>query len=555
MPLSSDRLRKLGRFALIFANVIVLGALAATAAFVRVESGWATPVFRNAEQAFRYGTIGTEVMPLPVAHVLPDLFPEHFLPGGKTNGDWIEQFGFLRDSDPKANDGLPVGFAITNYRPQSGAPSPVPFVGFSCALCHSTQLRESDNLKSEIRYGPGSISLNLFAWLDAFQASILECEELPPERSYDPAHPPAYKMTVATIADAYRKKTGRRLGIAERAMTELWLRQVRQRLSAGLSRFDEPYGNGASRDPQYVPTGPTRTQPFRTLIRTVLDRPGNDMPVYTKIATVYSEDLRRRAQFDGGISSLYARSSMAALAAGATVQNMRLPEIVHNIRGASDYTSTLRPPRYDEVFPEHAAGRDAVLVSRGHDVYRQYCADCHGDRDPATGGWANGKRTGEVTPLAEIGTDGERVLFRHYGELGGRMYDLLPKDHPFHFERNEIWPLLGHEDNVAERGYINAPLDGMFLRGPYLHNASVLTLAELINLKKRRDIFYRGHNLYDPADVGFRTPDAPDGRNYFKFDAAIRGNSNRGHDYPWAYEDPRRNVGDLTALLEYLKTL
>src|SRR5262245_23200269 len=120
MPLSSDRLRKFGRFALIFANVIVLAALAAAAAFVRIEAGWATPVFRGAEEAFRYGTIGTEVMPLPVAHVLPDLFPEHFLPRGKANGDWIEQFGFLRDSDPKANDGLPVGFAISNYRPQSG---------------------------------------------------------------------------------------------------------------------------------------------------------------------------------------------------------------------------------------------------------------------------------------------------------------------------------------------------------------------------------------------------------------------------------------------------
>jgi cytochrome c5 len=555
MSLSSDRLRKLGRFALISANVVVLAALVATAAFVRIESGWATPVFRNAGEAFRYGTIGTEVMPLPVAHVLPDMFPEHFLPRGKDHGDWIEQFGFLRNSDPTVNDGLPVGFAISNYRPQSGAPSPVRFVGFSCALCHSTQLRESDEQKAEIRYGPGSISLNLFAWLDAFQASILERKPLAPDRAYDANQPPAYRLTVATIADAYKQKTARTLGIAERAMIALWLQQIRARLSAGLSRFDEPFGNGASSDAQYVPTGPTRTQPFRTLIRTVLDRPGNDMPVYTKIATVYSEDLRHRAQFDGGISSLYARSSMAALAAGATVQNMRLPEIAHNIRGASDYTSTLRPPRYDDVFPEQAAKRDAALVGRGRQVYRQYCADCHGDRDPATGGWSNGKRTGEVPPLAEIGTDGERLLFRHYGELAGRMYDLVPKGHPFHFERNEIWPLPGHEDNVAERGYINAPLDGMFMRGPYLHNASVLTLAELINLKKRRDVFYRGRNLYDPADVGFRAPATPDASNYFKFDTTIRGNSNRGHDYPWAYDDPRRNTGDLTALLEYLKTL
>jgi mono/diheme cytochrome c family protein len=555
MPLSSDRLLKLGRFVLISANVLVITALAATAAFIRIESGWATPVFRDPENAFRHGTIGTELMPLPVAHVLPDLFPEHFLPGGKTNGDWIDQFGFLRGSDPNANDGLPVGFAISNYRPQSGAPSPVSFVGFSCALCHSTQLRENSDQKGEVRYGPGNISLNLFAWLDAFQAAILEREPIPPTTIFDPAHPPAYRMSVGIIADAYKAKLNRSLAMAERLMIALWLQQIRSRLTAGLSRFDEPYGYGVSRDPQYVPTGPTRTQPFRTLIRTVLDRPGNDMRVYTKIATVFSEDLRKRAQFDGSISNLYARSSMAALAAGATVQNMRLPEIAHNIRTASDYTSTLRPPRYDEMFPERAARRDVALTDRGREVYRRYCADCHGDRDPATGSWTAGKRTGEIVPLTEIGTDGERVMFRHYGELGGRLFALLPNGHPFHFERNEIWPWPGHEEDIAERGYVNAPLDGMFLRGPYLHNASVLTLAELINLKKRRDVFYRGDNLYDPSDVGFRSSDTPDNRNYFKFDTAVRGNSNRGHDYPWSFDDPRRNPQELTALLEYLKTL
>jgi hypothetical protein len=83
----------------------------------------------------------------------------------------------------------------------------------------------------------------------------------------------------------------------------------------------------------------------------------------------------------------------------------------------------------------------------------------------------------------------------------------------------------------------------------------VLTLAELINLKNRRDVFYRGANTYDPVDVGYRSPQSADTRNYFRFDSAVRGNSNKGHDYPWAYDDPRRNVEELTALLEYLKTL
>ena len=66
---------------------------------------------------------------------------------------------------------------------------------------------------------------------------------------------------------------------------------------------------------------------------------------------------------------------------------------------------------------------------------------------------------------------------------------------------------------------------------------------------------HRGGNTYDPVDLGLRSPDQPTERDYFKFDAAIRGNSNQGHDYPWAWNDRRRNTEDLAALLEYLKTL
>jgi hypothetical protein len=276
------------------------------------------------------------------------------------------------------------------------------------------------------------------------------------------------------------------------------------------------------------------------------------MPAYTKIATVFSQDLRVRAQFDGTISNLYARSALAAFAAGATVINMKNPEIVHNIQAASEYTRTLRAPTYALMFPNHAS-RDEAKLSRGREVYRQHCFTCHGDRDGA--GWANGARTQEVTPLSELGTDPERVRFRHYGTVPERLFGLFGPDHPFHFARDAIWPQRGEEDNIAIRGYVNVPIDGAYLRAPYLHNASVLTLAELINLKPRRTVFFRGENLYDPADAGFVSPDHADAERYFRFDTSIRGNSNRGHDYPWAYDDPQRNVADLEALLEYLKTL
>src|SRR5439155_4891005 len=63
-------------------------------------------------------------------------------------------------------------------------------------------------------------------------------------------------------------------------------------------------------------------------------------------------------------------------------------------------------------------------------------------------------------------------------------------------------------------GYANAPLDGIWLRAPYLHNGSVPTLRDLLNPPctssdpnackgYRPPHFYRGDDLYDPIDVGF----------------------------------------------------
>jgi hypothetical protein len=494
-------------------------------------------------------------MPLAVAEVLPGLASQ-FQPirtDGSKCEDWVACFGFIPSPDGKS---LPLGFAVTNYRPRSGAPSPTPFVGFSCALCHTTVLRLAGDHKPIYVEGPGSSSLNLFAWLDALQAALLERLPPTPGASVDPAHPRPYKITVGMIAREYQKKNpNETLGLIDRGMIWLWLKQFRGQLEAGLPRFDEPYGRGLSRLAENVPTGPTRTQPFRTLIRQVLDRPGDDMRVYTKIATIFSEDWRTSAQFDGSIQNdLYARSSMAALAAGATAQNMRKPEIVEDIRAASDFTRTLRPPRFADLFPEEARGLDPGRVARGKEVYQQHCFGCHGAPD-GKGGWSAGDKMGTVIRYEDIGTDPERVTFRHYGELPERLFLLLPKNHPFHFERSQMLPSQADKDDLKIRGYVAQPLDGMFLRAPYLHNASVLTLAELINLKKRRDNFTRGDDIYDPNDVGFASGDDKSYEHYFFFDTGLLGNSNKGHDYPWTFEDARGHVDDLTALLDYLKTL
>jgi hypothetical protein len=100
-------------------------------------------------------------------------------------------------------------------------------------------------------------------------------------------------------------------------------------------------------------------------------------------------------------------------------------------------------------------------------------------------------------------------------------------------------------------GYANMPLDGLWLRAPYLHNGSVPTLRDLLErVGDRPAVFYRGNNLYDPVRVGFvsNVPEE-DGKLYFEFDTKVEGNGNAGHTY-----GTELSADDKTALVEFLKT-
>ena len=111
------------------------------------------------------------------------------------------------------------------------------------------------------------------------------------------------------------RKFAKDLTELEQKVIEQWLGQLALQQAASLPRFDQPYGHGRSMDSQLVPTGPCRTQPFRTLVRTGLQRPGSTMQVYTKIAPIYKEALLDWAQVDGGIRDIRIRT-LAAMGPG-----------------------------------------------------------------------------------------------------------------------------------------------------------------------------------------------------------------------------------------------
>ena len=522
---------KLARSSMWVAVCVTAFLLVATLLFVHAESTWVHTRAMGPEETFHYSSTGTELMPLQVFQVLPTLFPDQFQPGGAAAGDWVDQFGFIRGK-ANVNEGLPQGFFVSNYRPRSGAPTPVPFVGINCSLCHTSRIKRSDDDSGVVIPGMGSTSLDFIAWVDGFKTAVLDEK----------------RMTAKNIIDTYERQYGKTLSFSEKMMIRLWLTQTRKAVQQTGPKVDEPFGGADLRNASFMPNGPSRTQPFRNLIRNIMDRPATLDRGFCKLPVLYEQKDREWGQFDGSVRDRLTRSVLAAMAIGATMDNLAIADISGNVLHSIDYTLDLKGPKYAEVFPDQKI--DLEKSAKGEKVYMAHCDSCHGHPD-SQGKWIKGKEQGVVFPYQDIGTDSERVTFRHYDVLADRLYDWFPAKQALRPKREDLRP--GPLGNT--HGYIGSPIVSAFSHAPYLHNGSVPTMAELINLKPRRNLYYRGDNLYDPADMGLIVPSQPDAKRYFKFDVTERGNSNQGHNYPWSYQGKGWDQVALQDLLEYLKTI
>ena len=233
--------------------------------------------------------------------------------------------------------------------------------------------------------------------------------------------------------------------------------------------------------------------------------------------------------WDGNNDRVEERNLSAAFGAGA------LPRIIDYAAMAriEAWIATATPPAFADHYPI-----DKALAARGQAIYATTCAACHGH----SGNDFSGEYVGKVTPLAAIGTDRGRLdsYTLQLAQNQGMLYSAHPERRFRHFRKTY--------------GYANAPLDGIWLRAPYLHNGSVPTLWDLLQPAAARPAhFYRGNDLYDPRQLGF-VADQPtaNGHTLFAFDTSRPGNGNAGHEgaaYGTSLSD-----SDKWALLEYLKT-
>lgn len=476
-----------------FCRILVV-VIAIAAVYLLFRFNRDKPVtYESPVEQFKYGSTGGERdagIPVALWNLLPDLF-QKYLPG-----KGYESLGFIYET----NRPFPIGVSRRNVQG-------VDRVFLNCAVCHVGTYRESANAPRRIVVGMPANGMNL----QAFERFLFACAR-------------DENFNANRIADEIAKRR------SDDWINRLLFRYVavdiaRGRLLTLASRF-----SFMDREPD---TGPGRVDTFnppKVLLNFRMDDlPEREWVGNCDLPSIWNQGRRTNMwlHWDGNNNSVDERNRSAAFGTGA------LPPTLDraSLKRMKDFIWTNAPPPW----PFEA---DMVKAGRGGILYQQYCARCHG----LSGKDFSGELVGQVTPIEDIKTDRHR-LDSYSEDLCANqnlLYAAYPDERFKHFRKTF--------------GYANQPLDGIWLRGPYLHNGSVPTLRDLLEpASNRPKEFYRGYDVIDRQRVGFvSTVPEEKGRKFFKFDTRLAGNGNQGHEGP--DYGTSLSAEDKDAIVEYLKT-
>lgn len=373
---------------------------------------------------------------------------------------------------------------------------PVPLVGLNCAACHTGTMRDAPGGPRRFLFGGSAINFDIEGYFQ-FLLAIAQ----------DP------RFTTDQLLEGIKKQDPEFGVIDSLIYRYVVLPQVEKTFKNNVAQSDwlkvRP------------PFGPGRVDTFNPYkVYHHLDMSHDDSIGSADFPTIYNQKPRvgMHLHWDGNNDVVEERNISAAIGAGAEPATLDIPEMMR-IR---DWIMTLPAP----AFPKDRI--DAARAQRGEASWKARCADCHA---------FGGKLIGQVTPVGDVGTDPERER-SFTAELADKQ-NTLGTGYPWR---------LSHFRKTG--GYANAPLDGVWLRAPYLHNGSVPTLRALLFPEERPAQFYRAYDVFDYVNVGYVSSGADAEKLGSKFDTAVRGNSNKGHTY-----GSELSSDDKLDLIEYLKTL
>ncbi|MEN8179641.1 MAG: cytochrome c [Pseudomonadota bacterium] len=451
-------------------------------------------VYEDPVEHFKYGSTGGEResgFPYWIWKALPKVCAD-YLPG-----EGYASLGMLYEEDKD----LPIG---VSKRRVTGLDR----VFLNCAVCHTNTLRDTPDSVPQIITGMPANTLDLFS----FEQFFFNC-------AADARFSPDFIMPVIESMDAD-------LDLIDRYLVyPLAVYLMRDQVLMLKERF-----KFVEHQPVW---GPGRVDTFnsaKVIFNFPLDKARPEELVgTTDFPSIWNQRQKEgmHLHWDGNNTRLQERNRSAAFGAGATPPTLDR----ESVKRMEEWLMDSKPPPW-------AWSVDKALSSKGAEIYAHYCAECHG----ASGTDFTGAQVGKVLTIDEIGTD---------------RYRLDSYTRTLAVNQNLLYTGYGDErfSNFRKtNGYANMPLDGLWLRAPYLHNGSVPTLQDLLSpAADRPQQFYRGYDVYDPVNVGFVTTVAAEGdKSFFLFDTNVAGNSNRGHE--GAAYGTQLSISDKQALLEFLKT-
>jgi len=442
----------------------------------------------SAQDHFKYGSIGSDNsssgVPYWVWRVLPTVFADR-LPNRP--GEGYARFGFAYESP---SHDRPIG---TSLRAK-----PVELVGLNCAVCHTGTLQEAPG-------GPTTIVLGMPAHqfdIESYFRFLFACAQ-------------DVRFNPDTLVAAIKRENPEFSWSQEQLYRHLVIPRTKDALVQRAAEIG-PLGTRP-------PFGPGRVDTFNPYkIHFRLDLVTDDSIGTADLPALWNQRPRQGMwlNWDGNNNRVEERNISAALGAGATEDSLDHGGLLRVADWIWDFQAPVQFPR-DRI--------DATRADAGQSVYAGRCAGCHD---------LGSRGVGQVVPLAEIGTDPERL--RSFTPALAERMNTFGTGRPWRFSHFRL-----------SDGYASMPLDGLWLRAPYLHNGSVPTLRDLFEPPERRPKqFYRGYSVYDYASVGFVTGGPEAERAGFRFDTAVRGNGNGGHAYGTDLTPDEK-----AALLEFLKTL
>jgi mono/diheme cytochrome c family protein len=480
--------------------IMIAGVLIALAARFLADR----PVdYADIEDHFKYGSTGGERasgFPYWIWKALPRICEAELPGGGQFPGQELKALGFLYEGK---ND-LPIGMSKRRHMGLDR-------VFLNCAVCHTSTVRERPDGNPMVITGMPANTVDLMA----FEKFLFACAK---NAKFSPDH----------LIPEVQRLSGEHLKALDRYLVyPLAIYMMRDRLLMLEDRF-----SSMLKRPEW---GPGRVDTFgsaKALFNFPMDKaPASELIGVTDFPSIWLQGPRLGMQlhWDGNNTKVEERNRSAAFGTGATPATLDR----ERIKRIEEWLLTREPPAYPYPINQ-------TLAAKGGSIYKLYCAGCHG----ANGRKFEGQEVGKVTPIQLVGTDPHR--------LDSYTYDLAVNQNLLYAETDDPNERFSHFRKTF--GYANMPLDGLWLRAPYLHNGSVPTFRDLLEPTARRPkTFYRGYDVYDQVKLGFVSTRAEENeRVFFKFDTTVAGNSNSGHEGKrYGTELP---AVDKDALVEYLKT-